>query len=345
MSDHFMREAIVRFARSHALQLSQWRDQFKAKLDQFEATKIINSSISAYCMGLLTVPAQPEPELQTLREITPNSRSSQALSGKGRFVRRGEDSTSRTPDRGRAMSPPSHISTKSRMRWRDGRISQEERDAASGSHEAPNRAASGSPTPKPRQRPFGRRRVICRRGGEPGAIFHVFDFLRDNLQHVPYDDIEIKDLDISKLERILNEDLRLKIEREAVWLCKSLSSQRLDDLDYLKALKQIKNSGRSEEIIFEIRRRAPAEMNLLSQKNPVNGTSNNTAKRKRIDGASPSRKKAKVQETQVCVCGSTAQGMRGTLACGNPQCPRHFHLRCLNLQHRPSGEWLCVDCR
>jgi hypothetical protein len=45
----------------------------------------------------------------------------------------------------------------------------------------------------------------------------------------------------------------------------------------------------------------------------------------------------------TCLCGQIVAGLRGTMGCSRPGCPRAFHLKCLDLPKRVSN-WRCQDC-
>jgi hypothetical protein len=45
----------------------------------------------------------------------------------------------------------------------------------------------------------------------------------------------------------------------------------------------------------------------------------------------------------TCLCGKVVAGVRGTIGCSTPGCPRAFHLKCLDLSRRVSN-WRCQDC-
>lgn len=329
MSHLYTQDAVVRFARKYTPQLSEhkWKAQFQAKLKQFKDQNIINQSTVKYCMDLLKGPAAVE----TVRETTSGGRSSQALSGQGRFVRRDTEST---PERGRAISPPSQLSTQSRMRWREGKVSQEEKNAA---NQAAHRSAL-SPTPGSHRRqviPLGLRRVICRRGSQTFGPHHIADFLRDDKQDIAHHNIQPAELELAKFKRVLDDDLTLKNGVDViVYIGNDMARPIVDESHWFEALQDIQESGSVGDIVFELR--ASDSLESLPK--------DNSSKRKRVDGADSPRKRVRSLEN-LCVCGSKAEDVRGTIACRNPKCPRKFHLRCLNLRQRPVSEWFCADCR
>lgn len=326
MSDMFTQEAIVRFARKYTPQLKQqkWKELFNAKLEQFEDKNIIRPSTVTYCMDLLATPAQAEAETVHGRNV------------RGTFVRGGVESECRTPERRRAMSPPSQISTNRRVRWRDGIMSQDERDAAANGG---RRNAPGSLTPVPAGRrrqtiPLGRRKIICRRGSKASELHPMSDFLRDDKRDVPHDEIKPSELELAKFKRVLDDEL-LFMRSAHIIVCVSVAPANpiRDEGDWVSALERCQTDGGSRNIEFELRPRSSLEVLLTD-----------IAKAERVGGDGPAGKKVGNRESE-CVCGVKAEGMRGIVACGKPKCPRQFHLSCLHLQQRPANEWLCVDCR
>lgn len=331
MSDMFVQEAVVRFARKYSTQLSQhgWKEAFRDRLEQFEDKKIIRPSHVTYCMALLVNSAEVDTE--TLRGATPIRRPVKGLS-----VRRETESEARTPERGSPMSPLSRMSTKKRLRWRDGNMSQEERDAATKG--APRSAArSLTPIPAVRRRqtiPLGRRKVICWRSSRASQLHSVSDFLRNDLQAL-HDDIQPSDLQLSKFNMVLDKELALRRNAEII-VCTSIDPARpiLDDRDWEFALTAFQDEDIAGDIMFELRPRSSLE-NLMTE----------IVKRQRNEGHDGLARKQVRIEGDRCLCGVEAQGLRGIIACANPRCSRQFHLRCLHLQKRPASEWFCVDCR
>lgn len=236
------------------------------------------------------------------------------------------------------MSPPSHMSTKSRFRWRDGHMSPEERDAAA---KGAARSAQGSLTPVPEGRrrqaiPLGRRKVICRRDSKASGPHQVSDFLRTDKRDASHDDIKPADLELGKFMLVLDKELML-VRHVDMIVCVSHDPARpiRDDFDWQSALKDFRDEDVAGDIVFELRPRTALERLL---------TDSAKKRKRRADDEGPAGKKAAVPGSQ-CLCGNQAVGMRGTIACGNFKCSRQFHLVCLNLQQRPASEWLCVSCR
>lgn len=338
MSNLFTQHAAVRFARQNVPLLSdQWRELFHEKLKQFEDKRIISPETVTYCMGLLTT----EPARSEAGDRGNNTPSGRTHNEQGRSSRRPTDSATRTPERRSARSPPaSQMSTKSRVRWSHGKMSQQQSDPTiNGAH----RSALDSPTPGPasqsrRDIPFGRRRVICRRGNKKIGTHHIYDFVRDDRQDVPHDELRPSELELAKLLRVLGDEMAFNRGTDVV-VCISNGKAKpiVDEDDWMSALKDIEVNAPPGDIVFELRSEHIAETSANERPN---------GKRKQGEGSTgPAKKKVRIQKEPLCVCGEKAEGLRGTMMCGNCECTGKFHLKCLGLEQRPVDEWLCPECR
>lgn len=373
-ADMLIQDSMVRFVRKHAHRFvnQDWKGMLREKLTQMERGRVITPATVRYCLSLpsngpvtttapfkemkrpvehLVEPTSCSPAKRIFtdrgRNLVSNSLSSEANTGViPESPRRSASRNGQADDDDENADP----SPSKRRRWFAGRMISEansgnaEREPTS-LHSASNedQLIPGNHffhITRPSQNLQGvRKRIVDLLNDQALTLYKSGNILSEN--------VKLGELDYSRFLKIIGEkpfEHAHNVDKVA-FVTKDTIEHIASAKDWHMALLQaVHESDLRFELLTNNEFSDRVELMAKRKAQRVGRLALNAARHRNLRQSTSTAMNLDSEATsQVCVCGRTASGFRGTISCAELSCTRTFHILCVGLERR-MPDWRCDSC-